>query len=137
MIHYFYFYQITFWADEKNNESQIEKVNTLAPALEIVLYCISPSHAINTVYLLTGARACVRIYVICAEFFGGVSVISEIQKYITVLWGNWYARVPDTRHSLAGFLLYPRYRYLITIVIGMYRCLSVLSPYPFWFKSIA
>ena len=46
--------------------------------------------------------------------------MSKIEVYITVWWGCLYARVTGTRHSLAGFPIYPRYRYCITIDMGMY-----------------
>ena len=76
---------------KQKNESAIKKVITLTPALKILpLFYVSITHDKTHIFtsVCNGARACVRLYVIRDESFGGVSMMSKIHVYVTVWRGG-------------------------------------------------
>ena len=81
--------------------------------------------------------------------YWGMSVRTDICNPIRVIWKSfwyacaihlttfpyWYMSIRTViRHSLEGFMLCPRYRYLIIV---SYWWMYILVPVTFWFEQIA
>ena len=118
-------------------------MSTLTPTLKVVclsyLYILRYKPCIFYYWVMsvrTGSWECARLYLTRAELFIRVSVMSNIHAYITVWRGHWHAWVTGKRNSLAGFPLFPRYRCLLTIAIGMYWRMLILMSYPLQFESM-
>ena len=129
---------------KQKKEPPIEKVSTITTALKIVPLsylsiprdktCIFPLLGNLHTYCGTIVRAdvCSPLRVIWQGF-----CVFKIHVYVMVCQSYWYVWVTVTSNFLAGFPIYLRYRYLLTISICTYQGMLILESYNFWFEFIA